>query len=150
MKTSMFLMIVMLLFVTYFLYAEERPFFSNDELTGTWIIDSYSEQRAGLAEHPQKYTIYHLGYWEIFSNKESNVYIHRGMLQISDKWTVSQGNTLYKAYVINEDFPAARYDFGRISKDGSRWEYAYSYSDFPNESDLKTENTYYLIYHRQE
>jgi hypothetical protein len=71
-------------------------------------------------------------------------------LQILDKWTDSKGNTLYKAVERNEDEPIGRYDFGRISKDGSRWEFAYSYSDFPTESDLNTENTYYLIYYRQE
>jgi len=150
MKIKVYLIITILVFTASLLWAQEKGYFNNDELTGTWIIDSYAEQRAGLAEHAQKYIIYQWGYWENFGKKEINVYMHRGTLQISDKWTDSKGNTLYKAFVINEDFPTARYDLGRISKDGSRWEYAYSYSDFPTESDLNTENTYYLIYYRQE
>lgn len=150
MKTRTFLIIVMLLFITAFLCAEELNFFNNDELTGTWIIDSDTEQRVGPAEHAQKYIFYHWGYWEKFGKKESNVYMHRGTLQILDKWTDSKGNTLYKAVERNEDYPIARYDFGRISKDGSRWEFAYNFYNFPTESDFNAGNAYYLIYYRQE
>jgi len=137
----------MLLFATALLYAEEKGYFNNDELTGTWILDSYNEK---LAEHAEKYIFYHWGYWEKFGKKEEADYMHRGTLQILDKWSDSKGNILYKAVERNEDYPVGRYVIGRISKDGSRWDFAFSFFDFPTESDLNTNNAYYLIYHRQE
>ena len=151
MKTRTFLTIMMFLFVTSFLCAEERPFFNNDELTGTWIIDSEAEQRVGIAFQNPKLIFYHWGYWETFSTVDSTDYVEKGTIQIIDKWTDSKGNTLYKAYEMNELMPSIPlYDFGRISKDGCTWEIAYSRFDFPTESDFNIKNKYYLIYHRQE
>jgi hypothetical protein len=146
MKTSMCFISVTFLFVASFLCAEELRVFSNEEITGTWVNPEYT----GFEYNQQKYVLTHWGYYEAYTKIVSSSPKYKGTYQIIDKWTDSEGNTLYKSIVRYEGGLQYSYELGKISKDRSTWEYAFSYINYPTEFDLNPDNAHYRIYYRQE
>jgi hypothetical protein len=132
--------------VTSLLCAEDFSVFSNEEIAGTWVNHNYT----GFEYNEQKYILYHWGYWEVYSKVNSDSPKYRGTYQYLDKWTDSDGNTLYKGITRFEGGIYYGYEFGKISNDKTTWEYAFSYINLPTEYDLNPDNANYRIYYRQE
>ena len=146
MKIRTYLIIVIFLFVVSFLCAEDLKVFSNEELAGTWVNPDYT----GFSYNLQKYILYQWGYHEAYIKLNSDTLAYRGTYQLIDKWTDSNGNTLYKSIVRYEGGINISYEIGKISNDKTTWELAFSYVSMPTEDDLNPDNANCRIYYRQE
>ena len=146
MKTSICIFSVVFLLVSPFLCAEQLRVFSNDEITGTWINTEYS----GLDYYPQKIILFNWGYYEDYTKVDSTAYEKRGTFHIINKWTDSEGNTMYESIVRAEYDIRPALELGKINKDKTTWESTFNYINLPTESELNPDDVNYRIYYRQE
>ena len=146
MKTNICIISVVFLLVASFLCAEELRVFSNEEITGTWVNTEYT----GFEYYLQKIILFNWGYYEDHSKVDSTAYKKRGTFHIINKWTDSEGNTMYESIARAEGGIRYALEFGKISKDKTTWEFTFNYINLPTESELNPDNINYRIYYRQE
>ena len=146
MKARMCIISVVFLLVASFLCAEELRVFSNEEITGTWVNTEYT----GFEYYLQKIILFNWGYYEDYSKVDSTAYKKRGTFHIINKWTDSEGNTMYESIVRQEGGIKCALELGKISKDKTTWESTFNYINLPTESELNPDNINYRIYYRQE
>jgi hypothetical protein len=144
MKTRMYLIVVIFVTLASFVCAEELSVFSNEEIAGTWVNPNYT----GFSYNRQKLILYQWGYYEVCIKINSDSPDYRGTYQLIDKWTDSDGDTLYKSIVRHEG-GGVTYELGKISKDKTTWEYVFSYVSMPTLDDLNPDNANYRTYYRQ-
>jgi hypothetical protein len=142
----MYLITVIFIFVASFLWAEDFEVFSNEELAGTWLNPNYT----GFEYNQQKYIIYQWGYYEAYFKVNSDSPKYRGTYYLIAKWTDSDGNTLYKSILRYEGGVNYWYEIGKVSKDKTTLELAFSYISMPTEDDLNSDNANHRFYYRQE
>ena len=117
----------------------------DEELCGTWINEEYNS-----TSFSGKKRLYLWGYYAAYRPADSEVAQAKGTFVIVDKWADSEGNIWYKTYLRFSGSTTIFHELDKISNNGNTWEYAYTTTDFPSESDLNPDNTRYRIYYRQE
>jgi hypothetical protein len=118
----------------------------NDELTGVWVNTEYAGQSS---YGHQKIVITHYGYSKIYSKVNSVTPRKEATLYVVEKWTDSEGNLWCKSIWRDEHTKNFYHELEKISNDGKTWEYVYTTTEFPSESDLTPDNARYYIYYRQ-
>ena len=117
------------------------------ETVGTWVNLDYNKKDPVFGEG--------LPYTKMIvrSDKTINAYYSipgedyaTAEITLTDRWTDSEGNILYKALLGNIYY--SHYVLWKYSNSGTVWEVVFSFTEYPEEIDPSDSG--YLIYYRQQ
>jgi hypothetical protein len=120
------------------LYAGD-VFPQSDEICCTWINTDYTS-----SERPQKMIFNYDGTFETYRSKETQNPIIRGVFQIDQKWTDTEGSIWYKIKMF--DMYGTQHNLVRIDKDGDKLEFMRKPHAYPESIDSDASN--YSAYSR--
>lgn len=120
------------------LYAGDA-FPQSDEICCTWVNPKYEAN-----EWPQKMIFNYDGTFETYKLKDAIDPILRGVFQIEDKWTDTEGGIWYKIKMF--DMYGTNHNLVRISKEGDNIEFVRQTYDYPEKIDKETSD--YRTYSR--
>lgn len=97
----------------------------DEEIVGTWANRDYDKGEKGFEEGPPyaKMIVKHDKTFEAYNNVSSKDFAI-GEITITDRWTDSEGNIMYKTIC---DFVVWKtYELWKISNSGTNWELVWS------------------------
>ena len=151
MKTSLFIstmiiVITVLIIAGSFATGQDAYMVKEDEeLFGTWINTEYDETLL-----MSKVVIEPDGSWDEYKMSSGDEKYFKCEYTVKEKWTDSDGNTLYKIIIksIGSDY-VPYYVISKINKTGDVYEDLVSNLDMPEEFDPDDMLLHYRIYYRQ-
>ena len=126
------ILIITLMAFTADAFAGERAYFAKDkeELYGTWINMDY------LSKPSQKKVFNSDGTGGSSSQADSKELMWKFRYLITGKWTVSDGNIMYKDHWVG-DWGEEGYSLHKISNSGNTLEIVFDKDTYPNKIDPK-------------
>ena len=112
----------------------------SDEICCTWVNAKYDAGRP-----PQKMMFHYDGTYATYKTASSNTAVTRGMFQVVEKWSDSDGYVWYKILMQNPT-QARKYKLAKVSDDGKHLEFVCQPDTYPVE--IKADVSGYCTYQR--
>ncbi len=126
MKTRTLILVVILIFATFVLFAGKKV--TIDVIYGTWVNSDYNEkgQFAKLITDPA-------GTYEWYSKDTDTEPAWNSKYTVTDSWHDRKGNLWVKNTFVTDEIGFSAYVLSKYSKDGTTWENVWSAGDYPAE-----------------
>lgn len=122
------------------LFYASVSFSESDEICCTWINAKYDAGRP-----PQKIMFHYDGTYATYNTSRSNTALTRGMFQIVEKWSDSDGYVWYKI-LMRDPTQDRMYKLAKVSDDGKQLEFVCQPDTYPVE--IKADGSGYCTYQR--
>lgn len=97
----------------------------SDEICCTWINLKYVQ-----GEFPQKIMFHYDGTYATYGKIDSTSALSRGMFQVAQKRTDSEGYIWYNI-IMNDPIKGKKYKLARVSENGRKLEFVCNKDDYP-------------------
>ena len=99
----------------------------SEEICCTWF-----NMRIIEGNFPQKIMFHYDGTYATYKEMNSSQALSRGMFQITEKWTDSEGYIWYKI-IMNDPRQGKKYKLAKVSQNGRRLEFVCNKNKYPSE-----------------